>query len=225
MKEAPPYEFLQVQTPTQNEIRFVHKEAAQAQIFIEFGDVPYDTALRPAADLYNNYFSGGLSGIVMQELRETRALAYTARSRYQLGARAGDQNLMWGYIGCQADKTPEAITAFIDLIDNLPETPERFEETKNSVINQYRVSKFKFRDILPAIRTWEQRGLSPDPRKARFEAIQKADKTTMLDFHKQHVQSRAKLISVLGDSTKIDMSQLSPVGKLIPVSIDELFVE
>jgi len=225
LKEVPPYEFLKAQTAAQNEIRFVHKEAAQAQIFIEFGDVPYDTALRPAADLYNDYFSGGMSSIVFQELREARALAYSTFARYQLGARAGDQNLMWGYIGCQADKTPEAITAFIDLIDNFPETPERFEETKNSVINQYRDTKFKFRDVLPAIRTWEHRGLSPDPRKARFEAIQKADMTTMLDFHKKHVQSRAKLISVLGDSTKIDLSQLSPVGKLIPVSIDALFVE
>lgn len=225
LKTPPPYEFLQVQATAQNELRFVHKEMAQAQVFIEFGNAPYDVALRPAADLYNDYFSGGLSGIVLQELRETRALAYSTYAQYELGDRAGDQNLMWGYIGCQADKTPEAITAFIDLIDNLPETPERFDETKNSVINRYRVSKTKFRNILPALKTWEYRGLSPDPRKTRFETIQKANMSTMLNFHKQHVKSRAKLISILGDTTKIDLNQLAPVGNLIPVKIDELFVE
>ncbi|MBT3606051.1 MAG: insulinase family protein, partial [Candidatus Latescibacteria bacterium] len=69
LKETPPYEFLHVQTTAQNVIRFVHKEMAQALVFIEFGDVPYESALRPAADLYNDYFSGGLSGIVLQELR------------------------------------------------------------------------------------------------------------------------------------------------------------
>lgn len=225
LKETPPNDYLKAQTVAQNEIRFVHKEMAQAQIFIEFGDVLYDTALRPATDLYNDYFAGGMSGIVFQELREARALAYSTFARYEMGDRAGDQNIMWGYIGCQADKTPEAISAFIDLIDNLPETPERFDETKNSVINRYRVSKIKFRTVLPVLRIWETRGLSPDPRQERFEAIQKADMNTMLNFHKQHVQSRAKLISILGDSTKIDKTKLLSTGKLMTIPIGELFVD
>ncbi|MBT3602759.1 MAG: hypothetical protein HN521_06810, partial [Candidatus Latescibacteria bacterium] len=96
---------------------------------------------------------------------------------------------------------------------------------KNAVINRYRVSKAKFRNILPALRIWEHRDLTPDPRKTRFEAIQNADMNTMLDFHKHHVQSRAKLISILGDTTKIDMNKLSTTGKVIPISIDELFVK
>lgn len=225
LQETPPYEFLQMQTSAQNEIRIVHKEMAQSLVFVEFGDVPYDYALRPSVDLYNDYFSGGMSSIIFQELRETRALAYSTFAQYELGNREGEQNLMWSYIGCQADKTPEAITALIDLIDNLPQTPQRFEETKNAVINQYRVGKLKFRDILPAIRTWENRGLSPDPRQARFEAIQKIDINTMLDFHKTHIQSRAKLISIVGDTTQIDITQLAPVGTLMPIAIDELFVE
>ena len=225
LKETPPYEFLQAQTAVKNEIRILHKEMAQAQVFIEFGDVPYDPTLTPAVDLYNDYFSGGLAGIVMQELREIRALAYSAYAQYEFGDRAGDQNLMWGYIGCQADKTPEAVTAFIDLIDNLPQTPERFDETKNSVINRYRVSKTKFRDILPALQTWEHRNLSPDPRQTHFETLQKSDMATMLTFHTQHIQSRAKLISILGDTTKINLTQLAPAGQLIPITIDDLFVE
>lgn len=223
LKEPPHYEILQVQTPVENEIRFVHKEMAQAQVFIEFGDVVYDTSLRPYADLYNDYFSGGMSSIVFQELRETRALAYSTYAQYQLGDRTGDQNFMWGYIGCQADKTPEATVAFIDLIDNLPEAPERFDETKSALINRYRVSKVKFRDILPTIRIWENRGLSPDPRKARFETIQNSGITAVTGFHEDHVKSRAKLISILGDTTKIDMDKLTPVGQKISVSIDELF--
>jgi predicted Zn-dependent peptidase len=225
LQETPPYEFLQVQTSAQNEIRIVHKEMAQSLIFIEFGDVPYDNSLKPSVDLYNDYFSGGMASIIFQELREIRALAYSTFARYELGDREGEQNLMWGYIGCQADKTPEAITAFVDLIDNLPETPERFEETQNAVLNQYRGNKLKFRDILPAIRTWENRGLSPDPRQARFEAIQKAGINTMLDFHKAHIQSRAKLISIVGDTTQIDMTQLVPVGTVMPVDAQELFVK
>ena len=225
LKDPPPYEFLQVNAPTKNEIRFVQKEMAQAQVFIEFGDVSYNTSLRPITDLYNDYFSGGMSSIVFQELREARALAYSTFARYESGDRSGDQNLMWGYIGCQADKTPEAITTFVDLIDNLPVAQEQFDETKNSVLNRYRTSKLKFREILPALRIWEYRGLSPDPRRVRFEAILNADINTMLDFHVRHVRGRDKLISVMGDSTKFDLSQLRPLGTVIPIDIDDLFTK
>lgn len=223
LKPPPAQDFLQARTAIENEVRFLHKELAQAQVFVEFGDVPYKASLRPSADLYNDYFSGGMSSIIFQELRETRALAYSTYARYEMGDRQGDQNLMWGYIGCQADKTPEATAALIDLIDNLPQSPERFDETKNAVINRYRVSKIKFRDILPTIRTWEKRGLTPDPRKARFDAIQKSGMSALLDFHQNHIQSRAKLISIMGDSTKIDITKLAPIGQTIPISVDELF--
>ena len=35
------------------------------------------------------------------------------------GGRLNDQNLMLGAIGTQTDKTAEALTAFIDLVDNM----------------------------------------------------------------------------------------------------------
>jgi predicted Zn-dependent peptidase len=34
------------------------------------------------SQLYNSYFGGGMAGIVFQELREARALAYSVGARY-----------------------------------------------------------------------------------------------------------------------------------------------
>jgi len=74
-------------------------------------------ALRPAIDLYNDYFSGGFASIVYQELRETRALAYSTYAEYLQGKRINDPNVLWADIGCQADKTPEAVAALVNPID------------------------------------------------------------------------------------------------------------
>ena len=224
--EAPPtYDYLTVQAPPKTELRIYHKEMAQALVLIEFGSAKFDRALRPASDLYNEYFSGGFGGIVFQELREARALAYSAFARYENGDRPKDQNFMWAYIGCQPDKTSEAVPAFIDLIDNLPQSPERFDKAHKSVVNRYRVTKANFRGVPGVVRTWERWGVKPDPRKERFEKIKAGDLSLVLDFHKNHVQNRSKLISIVGDTTKIDLEKLSTIAKPMPVTLEDLFVK
>ena len=85
-----------------------------------------------------------------------------------LGRRSNDQNVMWGYIGCQLIKLPKAVAAMVELIDDLPESPERFAEAKNSVVNRYRVAKIKYRELPSVLRIWERRNQTPDPRKERL---------------------------------------------------------
>ena len=55
------------------------------------------------------------------------------------------------------------MAAFIDLIDNMPSSSERFEESVNSMLNRYRTSKLNFREVIGAVRTWERQGLEGDP--------------------------------------------------------------
>ena len=221
----PPYYFLKTRVPDKTEILFFHKELAQSQVDIEFGGENYDEANNPAIQLYNAYFAGGMSGIVFQELREARALAYSTFARYTTGSRKDEQNLMWGYIACQADKTPEAVEALIDLIDNLPESPERFDEARQSRVNRYRTAKIGFREVIGAVRSWERLEVSIDPRKARYESIQASNMDLMLQFHKAHVQGHPKLISIVGDRNKMDMERLAAVGQVREIGLEDIFVD
>lgn len=225
LKFPPRYHFLKARTPEETQILFFHKEMAQAHVRIEFGDEDYNEANNPASQLYNAYFAEGMSGIVFQELREARALAYSAGARYAYGSRKGDQNLMLGAISCQADKTPEAVEAFVDLIDNLPESPERFFEARQSRINRYRTAKIGFRRVIGAVRSWERLEVRIDPRKWRFEQIQATSMDMMLQFHREHIQNRPKLISIVGDHNKIDIQRLAEVGKVIEVGLESIFAD
>ena len=170
--EPPPYQVLDFTQPEKTQIYFFDKEMAQALVRIEYVDVPYQAALEPTIDLFNDYFYGGMAGIVFQEIREARALAYSVGALYFNGHEQADYNYMVGGMGTQADKTPEAVAAFVGLLDDMPASPERFAAAQLSVINKYRTERLGFRSVLGAVRGWERKGLAGDPRAGRFAQIQ-----------------------------------------------------
>lgn len=225
LQDPPPYRFREVREFSQDEVMVVDQKTAQAQVRIEFGDGVFDEADTVDAQLYTSYFGSGMSSVVFQELREARALAYSASAGYSQGSRENAQNLMMGVIGTQTDKTVDALTAFIDLIDNMPTSNERFEETVNSLVNRYRTSKINFREVIGAVRQWEQLGLEGDPRRQRFDELRNANMDDLLQFQQQHIQDKPKLISILGDLSVINRDDLEQFGSVQEVSPEQLFVD
>jgi predicted Zn-dependent peptidase len=223
--DPPPYERLTPRSVEQSEIYFFDKEMAQAQIRIEYGGEVYTEDHVPASQLFNSYFAGGMGGLVFQELRESRALAYAAGASYALADRAGDTNLMIGGMGTQADKAPEALDGFIGLMDTMPVSDERFVTAKDALIENYRTGKLGFRGIIGAVRSWERLGVPVDPREARFARVQSADLEAMLGFYESEIKGRPKLISIVGDKSKIDMDAVEAKGKVVDLGLDAIFVE
>ena len=224
--QAPPeYRFRRVREIEENELYVVDQQTAQAQVRIEFADGVYDADDDVLSSLYTNYFGSGMSSVVFQELREARALAYSAAAFYSQGGRLNNQNIMLGVIGTQTDKTADALTAFVDLIDNMPVSSERFDESLNSALNRYRTSKLGFRQVLRAIRGWERLGFDVDPRRQRYAELQQATIDDLVQFQQEHVRDRAKLISIVGDLSVIDLAELEQFGRVQQVQVDELFVD
>jgi predicted Zn-dependent peptidase len=223
LKEPPPYKYLKIATPKESRVYFFNKEMAQAQVRIEFGDGQFDEGKVPPVQLFNDYFSGGMAGIVFQELREARALAYSVGAAYASGGRKKEENIMYGAIGCQADKTPEALAAFLELLDKVPNSPERFADTRDSVVSRYRTGKLGFREIIGAVRAWERLDVPVDPRKERFEKIQKLGLADVLKFDQNHLQGRPKLISIVGDKNKIDLEKIKKEGAITELQLKDIF--
>jgi predicted Zn-dependent peptidase len=222
-KPAPPHSPLVARKTEKTEIYFYHKEMAQAQVRIEFPDGLVNEAMRAPTALYNSYFDGGMSGVVFQELREARGLAYSAGARYVTAARTGEENIMIGVIGTQADKASDALDAFIDLFDKLPGSEERFVEAKNAVVNQYKTGKIGFRGVNSAVQSWEELGLTSDPRKKRYAAIDASNMETMMNFVDGHIRNKPKLISIVGDKSKIDLEALKKHGRIIEINQAQIF--
>ena len=223
--DTPDFRFRQAREIAATELLVVDQQTAQAQVRIEFADGEFTEDDSVISSIYTNYFGSGMSSVVFQELREARALAYSASARYAQGGRLNDQNIVLGAIGTQTDKTVDALAAFIDLIDNMPSSSERFEESVNSQLNRYRTSKLNFREVIGAVRSWERLGFETDPRRARYQKLQTASMEDLLEFQLQHVKDRPKLISIVGDLSIIDTEELAQFGTVEEVQIDQLFVD
>ena len=84
---------------------------------------------------------------------------------YALSPLEGKNNLFQAYIGCQSDKTDEAIETMLSLINNLPEKSERFESIISYISETSKTSKPNFRNILGTVETWKTSGFVIDPKK------------------------------------------------------------
>jgi len=225
LEDTPAFRFRTARNLDETEIYVVDQQSAQAQVRIEFADGQYAEEDSLVSSIYTNYFGSGMSSVVFQELREARALAYTAGARYSQGSRLNAENIMLGSIGTQTDKTVDALGAFIDLIDNMPQSSERFETSVESLMNRYRTSKISFREVIGAVRSWERLGIDGDPRRDRYQELQTASLDDLLSFQQEHVKDRPKLISIVGDLSIIDEEELEQFGTVKEIQIDDLFVD
>lgn len=225
LRPAPEPVLPKLHEPEANEIVYVDYETAQSQIRIEFPGGIYDEAQRPLIETFNEYFYGGMGGIVFQEMREARALAYSVWAHYLVSSFKGGENLVMGFIGTQADKTVDSLAAYLDLWNTMPRSEDRFAVVKESLDNQFRVSKIGFRDVLGAVKAWERVGLEGDPRERRYERIMAGDLDGLFEFYNEKIKGQPKMISILGPSAAIDMEELKKHGELRQVEIDEIFVD
>ena len=93
----------------------------------------YDFDSTPGIVLYNEYFGGGMNSIVFQEMREARALAYSARASLVKPSSLADCYSFNATIGSQNDKLQIAVEAFDSIINDMPESEKSFEIAKTSI--------------------------------------------------------------------------------------------
>jgi hypothetical protein len=46
-----------------------------------------------------------------------------------------------------------------------------------------------------------------------------------MQFQREHIAGKPKLISIVGDTSRMDMSALSAMGTIRELSVDDVFVE
>src|SRR5690554_8070805 len=82
------------------------------------------------AEIFSRYFSQGMSSMVFQEIREFRSLAYATGGNYSLYADLSASGWYMGYMTTQVDQTTGSLEAINNMLNQLPEEPERMEFLK-----------------------------------------------------------------------------------------------
>lgn len=199
------------------------RDAVQSQVwfFVESDPLARDDAV--AMDAYNEYLGGSMGGLVFQEIREFRALAYSAFAGFHEAEVAASNGYLHGYVACQADKTPEAIDVMLGLLRELPRKPERISAVRSSLLRSQETADPGFRSLQPQIEIWRRRGYDHDPRRDRVPAYRKLKLADIERFWARYVAKRPLQIVVVGDPRRIAASALERHGPITQVPLRRLY--
>lgn len=208
---------------TQNEVYWVDYDMVQAEMLFLSKSVSYDVNLIPKAVLYNEYFGGGMGSIVFQEIRESKALAYSASSRYSIAKDKKYSNYDVSYIGTQADKLAEAMTAMKVLIDKMPISENLFSTSKDAIINNISTERITKSAILTDYENAQKMGLDFDLRSKIYAEVQKFTSKDIVDFHNKYVKDNKTKVLVIGKKDKIDFKALEKYGTVKQLTLEQIF--
>ena len=218
-------EIRQKKTYDKTQVYFLaNSNVQQSTIYFYFNGKPYDKDQSVLFQAFNQYFSGGFTGIVLDEIREKRSMAYTASGQAVRGPLPGKESYFMGYIGTQSDKAVDAINVFMSLLDSMPEYPERIESVKAALRQNAQISKPSFRSKTEAYDAWREMGYDMDPAKYNQEAINNLTFEQIKQFYETYIKGQPVSIIVMGDPKLIDQKALqAKYGKIVKVSKTRLF--
>jgi predicted Zn-dependent peptidase len=214
---------LKLLRPASPRVLFTHRDMVQAQVGLFAADETYDPEHVVDYQYYAEYMGGDMSAVIFQEVRESRALAYSASGGHTGVADKGDDTQLWGRLGCQADKTPEAVKLMQTLFQDFPGSEKRFRETAKSIEESYRTSPVPFRAIPATVLGWEDQGLTGgDPGPKRFERSLKYTLPELTTFA-QRFKTKPLTVWILGHRDRVGLEQLKTLGEFEEKPLDALF--
>jgi len=178
---------------------------------------------QPMVYLFNEYFGTGMNGIVFQELRETRGLAYNASARYTTPSRVGGTESLQANIISQNDKMMDCVKAFNSIIDEMPQSDKAFELAKQASMKRIATERTTKFGIINAYLQARRLGLDFDIKERIYNALPKITLKEMVEFEKQAMAKKPLRYLILGDEKNLDMKGLEKIGKIKKVTTQEIF--
>jgi|YNPMSStandDraft_2_1061718.scaffolds.fasta_scaffold02214_3 predicted Zn-dependent peptidase len=209
----------------ENCVYFVDYEMKQAEILFLAKDVPYNPELAVLSRFFNEYYGAGMSSVVFQELRESRALAYSTFAYFQTPSRKNRSHYVVCYIGAQADKLKEAIEGMMELNNKMPEAELLFNSARDAVVSQIQTERITKVDVLYQYEAAKKLGLDYDLRRDIYEKSKTLTLDDLKAFHAKYFQNRKYAFLVIGKESTLDMSVLEKLGPVQKLSLSELFGE
>ncbi|GHT34613.1 zinc protease [Bacteroidia bacterium] len=211
------------QETTETKVLLAQYDAKQIYLSMFHKGGGFDKALEPERILYNSYFGGGMNSIVFQEMREARGLAYSASAGYQRPGKPERSYFLTTFIATQNDKTKDAIAAFNEILNIMPESEKAFSLAKESIITDIRTERILRDDILWNYLEAKEFGYTTDSRKELFDKIPSYTIETVKSFQQKYIKDLPLTYCILGDVKDLDLKTLNTLGKVTILKQEEIF--
>lgn len=198
-------------------------DMVQAEISFQSKGEIFDIKKMPFAKVFNEYFGGGLSSIIFQEIRESRSLAYSANAKYTVADEKNKYDFISSYMGTQANKLPQATETMNELLNHMPEVDKQFENAKNGALKQIASDRITKSNIFWSYIAARKRGLDYDVRKEMYAQIKDMKMSDLKDFFNAYIKGTKYNISLMGKKENLDWNAVEKLGKVKELTVDELF--
>ena len=197
----------------------------QADLYFYINGRPYDIASDVPSDAFNQYMSGGFTGIVMNEIRVKRSMAYTAYGVDATPSLPGKDCYFYGYVGTQSDKVADAIDVYMNILTDMPKDSANIEALRASLKQAAQTAKPSMRSKASTFEYWQRLGYKEDPAKVNAAAIDALTFNDIVRFYEENIQGKPVTIILMGDPKKIDTKAIEKkLGcKITKLSPSKLF--
>jgi predicted Zn-dependent peptidase len=186
-----------------------------------------DRAWNPAENgvqtLFNEYYGAGMNGIVFQEMREARGLAYNAGAAYLRPGRQGEKEYFYTHIISQNDKMMDCINQFHQILDTIPQSEAAFQIAKESVLKLMATSRVRKGGIISRYLMMKRLGLEKDLSEATYQAIQQLQLKDIVAFEAANMARKPFRYIILGDEKELDIPALEKIGPIKRLTLEEVF--
>ena len=173
--------------------------------------------------LFNEYFGGNMSGIVFQEMREARGLAYSASAYYARPDRKGGKESYMTYIITQNDKMMDCISHFRTILNEMPVSETAFRIAKDALTKQLASMRTTKMGIIGMWNAMKQLGLDCDLNRKIYQDLEKVTLQNIVNFEKKTMADKTYRYIILGDEKELDMKELEKIGPVRKLTIEEVF--
>ena len=218
--------FLQYDEPV---VYFYHVPKSRQNYIVSYdaiGALPTQEE-RVKFKLWDEYFGGGMSSVLFQNVREFRSLAYATGGSAFTTSLAQHSDASQGYVtvtGTQADKTLEALSTVDSLLRQLPMKENNLEAARQSVLNDIQNNYPTFRTLGKYVANQLRDGYVSDPNTGIARGIPSVTSQDIMQFHQKHVTSNKNRIwIVIGDRKLTDMKALARYGKVVELRKEDVY--
>jgi zinc protease len=206
-----------------NKVYFVNYDMVQSELMMLSNVGPYDENLLATGRVFNEYFGSGLSSIIFQEIRESKALAYSAYSVFTSPNKLDKSHYVRAYVGTQVDKLEDAKIAMIDLMNNMPEVEDQFQSAKIAALKKIETSRTKRASLFWKYLSSKEMGRNFDINQKIYPEIKNLELQDIKEFFNTKVRGNNYTYLVIGNRELVDMEVLEKMGELKELSLEEIF--
>ncbi len=173
--------------------------------------------------VFNEYYGGGMSSVVFQEIREKKALAYQAFAVHTTAKDTVKPQYTYGYIGCQTDKTVEAIQSLMEVLKNMPKDSLKFQQAISSIKQQLASSRTTRSAKLSSFWANKKLGFNESKNEQIYNLLKDMELEDIVRFHGENIADNNYSIAIVANLKELDVKSLEKFGSVSVVKVSNLY--